>query len=132
MTINKTYKKICIVCGHEFEGHKNRLQCKDCDTNKSPFNYRNSVGVNKWNNKKERCMSEFLKYVLKGTWLEKNNFVLYRKGGRIMCEFISFFHLPDTGEIKVWDLESHGNTEKKLELDMKKWREGHYTPKGRI
>ena len=49
-----------------------------------------------------------------------------------MCEFASFFHNPLTGEIAVKDLDSHGNTEKKLNLDPKTWREGHYTPKEEI
>ena len=49
-----------------------------------------------------------------------------------MCEFISFFHNPVTGDIKVKDLNSHGNTEKELSLDHKYWREGHYLPNGKI
>jgi len=36
-----------------------------------------------------------------------------------MCQFISFFHNPETGEIKVKDLESHGNTESMLGLNTK-------------
>ena len=49
-----------------------------------------------------------------------------------MCSFASFLHNPSTGEIKVWDLNSHGNTEKKFKLDPKVWREGHYLPNGNI
>ena len=49
-----------------------------------------------------------------------------------MCEFASFFHNPKTGEIKVWDLMSHGNTEEKLKLDLNVWREGHYKPSGEV
>ena len=49
-----------------------------------------------------------------------------------MCEMASFFHLPATGEIKVWDLMGHGETEKELKLDLKIWREGHYEPNGKI
>ena len=45
-----------------------------------------------------------------------------------MCQFISFFHNPKTGEIKVHDLNSHSNTEEFLKLDGSKWREGHYLP----
>ncbi|MFA5388839.1 MAG: hypothetical protein WC312_03695, partial [Candidatus Omnitrophota bacterium] len=49
-----------------------------------------------------------------------------------MCKYASFFHLPSTGEVKVAVLDSHGETEKKLNLDPKIWREGHYTPDGNI
>jgi len=49
-----------------------------------------------------------------------------------MCEFASFFYNPKTGEIKVWDLTSHGNTEKALGLDLSVWGEGHYRPDGDI
>jgi len=35
-------------------------------------------------------------------------------------------HNPQTGEVKVYDLDSHSNTEKALTLDVTKWREGHY------
>ena len=49
-----------------------------------------------------------------------------------MCKFASFLHNPLTKEIKVADLDSHGNTEKNLKLDPKIWREGHYTPAGEI
>ena len=49
-----------------------------------------------------------------------------------MCELNSFFHNPVTGEVKVKDLNSHGNTEKELSLDLKYWREGHYLPNGKI
>ena len=50
-----------------------------------------------------------------------------------MCKFISFFHDPETGELKLWDLESHGNTEKQFGLDPKgPYREGHYLPNGEV
>jgi hypothetical protein len=50
-----------------------------------------------------------------------------------MCNFISFFHHPETGEIKVADLNSHGETEKHLKLNPAgPYREGHYTPDGEI
>ena len=49
-----------------------------------------------------------------------------------MCKFCSLFHNPLTGEIKIADLNSHGETERKLNLDPKIWREGHYTPEGKI
>ena len=49
-----------------------------------------------------------------------------------MCKFISFLHNPATGELLVKDLESHANTEKALGLDLKVFREGHYTPDGTI
>ena len=49
-----------------------------------------------------------------------------------MCQFASFLHNPITGEIKVYDLTSHGDTEKELNLDPKIWREGHYLPNGEI
>lgn len=48
-----------------------------------------------------------------------------------MCKYASFFHNPINGEIKVAVLDSHTSTEKKLNLDPKIWREGHYTPDGR-
>ena len=43
-----------------------------------------------------------------------------------MCRTISFFHNPNTGAIKVWDLSGHSETEEYLKLDGKYWREGHY------
>jgi len=49
-----------------------------------------------------------------------------------MCQFISFFHNPETGEVKVSDLNSHSNTEETLKLDKSKWREGHYLPDGTV
>ena len=49
-----------------------------------------------------------------------------------MCQFASLFHNPITGEVKIHDLNSHGNTEKKLKLDLKVWREGHYLPNGKF
>ena len=49
-----------------------------------------------------------------------------------MCEFISFFHRPDNGDIVVSDLTSHGNTEKTLNLGKGLWREGHFKPNGEL
>ena len=49
-----------------------------------------------------------------------------------MCLFISFFHRPDNGDIALYDLTSHANTQKKLELNENLWREGHYLPNGEI
>ena len=49
-----------------------------------------------------------------------------------MCQFISFFHRPDNGDIVVNDLSSHSNTESKLKLNLNLWREGHYLPDGNI
>ena len=49
-----------------------------------------------------------------------------------MCQFISFLHRPDNGDIAVWDLTSHSNTQEKLELYEPLWCEGHYTPDGDI
>ena len=47
-----------------------------------------------------------------------------------MCEFASFFHCITNGEVAVYDLESHGNTEQKLNLNKNIWREGHYLSTG--
>jgi hypothetical protein len=50
-----------------------------------------------------------------------------------MCQFISFFHHPQTGEILVSDLNSHGNTETNLKLNPAgPYREGHYLPNGNV
>jgi hypothetical protein len=49
-----------------------------------------------------------------------------------MCQFISFFHRPDNGDVAVFNLESHSDTQAKLELNEKLWREGHYLPNGTI
>ena len=49
-----------------------------------------------------------------------------------MCKFASFFHNPLNGDVVVSDLLSHGNTETKLKLNNKVWREGHYLPNGTI
>ena len=49
-----------------------------------------------------------------------------------MCQFISFFHNPATGRIKIHDLMSHHETSKALKLDLDKWREGHYLKDGTI
>ena len=47
-----------------------------------------------------------------------------------MCEFASFFHNPLNGDVAVKVLDSHGETEKALKLNLKVWREGHYLPSG--
>jgi hypothetical protein len=39
-----------------------------------------------------------------------------------MCQFMSFMHDPNTGEIKIYDLNSHSETEKYFSLDEKVWR----------
>jgi hypothetical protein len=45
----------------------------------------------------------------------------------------SFFHNPMTGEILIYDLNSHSNTEKHLKLNPKgPFREGHYLPSGKV
>ena len=49
-----------------------------------------------------------------------------------MYRFISFWHNPDTGDIKVSDLTSHSRTAEALGLDDKVWREGHYLPNGSV
>ena len=49
-----------------------------------------------------------------------------------MCQFISFFHNPATGGIKVHDLTSHHKTSEALGLDLDKWREGHYLKDGTV
>jgi len=49
-----------------------------------------------------------------------------------MCQFISFFHNPKLREIKVHTLDSHGDTEKALKLNLNEWHEGHYLPTGEI
>ena len=49
-----------------------------------------------------------------------------------MCQFISFFHNPATGKIKVHDLTSHHKTSEALGLDLDKWREGHYLKGGTV
>ncbi len=49
-----------------------------------------------------------------------------------MCKMASFFHNPNTGDIKVWDLCGHRETAEHLGLDMKYWREGHYLPDGTV
>ena len=48
-----------------------------------------------------------------------------------MCEFISFWHQPSTGDIAVSDLMSHSDTYEKLKLNQL-WREAHYTSFGKI
>ena len=49
-----------------------------------------------------------------------------------MCQFISFLHRPDNGDIVVYDLTSHSGTQKKLGLSEPLWCEGHYLPTGEI
>ena len=52
-----------------------------------------------------------------------------------MCRFISFFHKQDEDgkpEIAIWDLNSHGETEQHLKLNLNIWQEGHYLPDGKI
>ena len=49
-----------------------------------------------------------------------------------MCKFISFWYKPSNMDLAVWDLSHHHNTSKKLKLNDKIWREGHYTPDGEI
>jgi hypothetical protein len=49
-----------------------------------------------------------------------------------MCNFASFFHNPLNGDIVIHDLNSHGNTEQKLKLNLNIWREGHYLPTGKF
>jgi len=49
-----------------------------------------------------------------------------------MCQFMSFFHNPINGDIAVSDVNSHGNTEKELSLNLNIWREGHYLPDGKV
>jgi len=50
-----------------------------------------------------------------------------------MCRYISFFHHPQTHDVLVSDLNSHGNTERDLKLDPDgPYREGHYLPDGEI
>src|SRR4030042_1185472 len=50
-----------------------------------------------------------------------------------MYQFASFFFDPATGDIKVWDLTSHGETERHLGLDPNgPYREGYYLLDGTI
>ena len=52
-----------------------------------------------------------------------------------MCRFISFFHKADADgkpKIAIWNLSSHGETEKHLKLNTNLWQEGHYLPDGEI
>lgn len=50
-----------------------------------------------------------------------------------MCRYISFFHHPQTHDILVSDLHSHGKTERNLGLSpIGPYREGHYLPDGAI
>ena len=49
-----------------------------------------------------------------------------------MCRFISFFHNPNTGQIKVHNLKSHSDTLDVLKLNTKVWREGHYLPNNTV
>jgi hypothetical protein len=49
-----------------------------------------------------------------------------------MCQFISFLYRPDNGDVAVYDLTSHSNTQDKLGLKEPLWCEGHYLPNGEI
>lgn len=49
-----------------------------------------------------------------------------------MCQFISFHHNPRNGDVVVYDLNSHSNTEESLKLNLNIWREGHYLPNGTV
>lgn len=49
-----------------------------------------------------------------------------------MCRLVSFLHRPDNGDIAVYDLTSHSETQKKLNLQEPLWCEGHYLPSGEI
>ena len=49
-----------------------------------------------------------------------------------MCNFISFFHRPDNGDIEVYDLTSHSNTQKYFGFNESLWCEGHYLPNGNV
>ena len=49
-----------------------------------------------------------------------------------MCQFISFLYRPDNGDIEVFDLTSHSNTQEKLGLKEPLWCEGRYLPNGEI
>ena len=49
-----------------------------------------------------------------------------------MCQFISFFHRPDNGDIAVAVLDGHSETQEKLKLNENIWREGHYLPNGDV
>jgi hypothetical protein len=49
-----------------------------------------------------------------------------------VCKYASFFHNPHNNQVCVKVLDSHGETEKELNLNLKVWREGHYTPEGEV
>ena len=49
-----------------------------------------------------------------------------------MCRLASFKYRPDTQEIAVFAITSHGETEKELNLNVKLWHDGHYLPDGSI
>jgi len=49
-----------------------------------------------------------------------------------MCKMASFWHNPITGDLAVYDLMSHSETQKHLELNENVWREGHYLPNGTV
>jgi hypothetical protein len=49
-----------------------------------------------------------------------------------MCKYASFFHNPHDNQVCVKVLDSHGETEKELNLNLEVWREGHYTPEGEV
>ena len=49
-----------------------------------------------------------------------------------MCKMASFWHNPNTGVIRIWDLTNHSETAEHLKLNEKYWREGHYLRDGTI
>ena len=49
-----------------------------------------------------------------------------------MCKMASFWHNPINGDISVYALCGHSETQQHLKLNEKVWREGHYTPSGEI
>ena len=50
-----------------------------------------------------------------------------------MCQFISFHYHKTTHEVRVYDLASHGETEKHFKLDPAgPFKEGHYLPNGTL
>jgi len=50
-----------------------------------------------------------------------------------MCQFISFFHNVNNGDIRVFNIESHWITEKYFNMTGdKNWCEGHYFPDGQL
>lgn len=49
-----------------------------------------------------------------------------------MCQFASFLHRPDNGDIVVYNLCSHSETQNHLKLKEPLWCEGHYLRDGTI